>query len=94
MIDTTIYSWQCDKPDHFVIFSKVGDETPDCPKCHLTMEAYDLEMSPEGAGDLLATGQEIMTMGQRPFYWYNVTQIVSFHPNGRIDIQELKESES
>ena len=85
-----IYSWICDKKSHLVIKSVAqSDATPDCPQCHCTMEAWPHEMEIDTINNILMPLiQETMSDGERPFYWYNITQTCTFHIDGRIDIVE------
>ena len=44
-------------------------------------------METETVHMIMEMAQEEMSKGERNFHWYNVTQTVVFHTEGRIDIQ-------
>lgn len=89
-IQPIIYNWICDKPNELVLKSVVdSDLTPDCPQCHGTMEAWPYEMNIEVINDIIMPlAQTEMQNGNRPFYWYNITQTVVFNKDGRIDVTD------
>ena len=82
-----VHTFICDKDEHLVLHSWPSDSTPDCPLCHHTMEAWPHEMETETVHMIMEMAQEEMSKGERNFHWYNVTQTVVFHTEGRIDIQ-------